>query len=193
MGSQYLTNPLVFVVSTAFSLYVLAFMLRFLLQWVHADFYNPFSQFLVRITQPLLRPLRRVVPGFGGIDVAALLVMLALQVLSVIVLAIIQLGGLPGPGFIVIKSVGDLVGLLLNVFLVAVIVQAILSWVAMGGGYHPIMSLLDSLTEPVLRPARQILPPIGGLDLSPLIVLVIIQVAKMLILPPIYHLAYTLG
>jgi len=89
MTPGYLTHPLAFLVDTLFSLYIMAVMLRFLLQWVRADFYNPLSQFLVRITQPLLHPLRRLVPGWGGFDFSAVLLMIILQMISLALLMMI--------------------------------------------------------------------------------------------------------
>ncbi len=187
MGSQYIANPIEFLVSTLFGLYILAVMLRFLLQMVRADFYNPISQFLVKITQPPLRPLRRILPGWGGVDLASIVLLILLQMLSLgLVNAIRGIPFLPGPLFFF--AIGELVRLLLNIYLFAIIIQAILSWVN-PGGYNPALGLLHSLTEPVLRPARRLLPPISGLDLSPIVVLIAIQLLKMLLLPPIYQLA----
>lgn len=187
LGSDYFSNPLIFLIKTLFGLYILAVLLRFLLQQSRADFYNPVSQFLVKITQPPLRPLRRVIPGLGGIDVAALVLLLILQLLEIAIVGLLQRGGLlPLPPMLVL-AIAELVELTLNVYLVAVIVQAILSWVQ--PGYNPATAILYSLTEPVLRPAQRILPPLGGLDLSPLVVIILIQLLKMLLMPPLYGLA----
>jgi YggT family protein len=189
MGADYLSNPLVFLLKTLLGLYILAVLLRFLLQQSHADFYNPVSQFLVRATQPALRPLRRVIPGVAGVDLAAIVLLLALQLLELAVVGMLQRGALmPLPPMLVI-AVAELVDLTLNVYLIAIIVQAILSWVQ--PGYNPATAILYSLTEPVLRPAQRFVPPIGGLDLSPLLVIVLIQLLKMLLLPPLYGLART--
>lgn len=187
MGSAYLANPLEFLVRTLFDLYILAVMLRFLLQWVRADFYNPICQFLVKATNPPLRPLRRIIPGWGGIDIASVILMLVLQVVALLLVALIR-GIEPSVGPVAVLAVVELVSLLLNVFLVTIIVQAILSWIN-PGHYHPITDLLYSLNEPLLRPARRILPPISGLDLSPLVVLILIQLTKMLVIPPLLGLA----
>lgn len=187
MGSGYLTNPLAFLIDTLFSLYILAVMLRFLLQWLRADFFNPIAQFLVRITQPVLKPLRRVIPGLWGIDFAALVLMILLQMLALGVLMLIY-GMAPQPVYLLLRTPAELVSLLLNIYLVAIIIQAILSWVSRGG-YNPAETLLYSLTEPVLRPFRQFIPLVGGIDLSPLAAIIFIQILKMLILPPLNHLA----
>jgi len=183
----YLLNPLEFVISTLFQLYITVVMVRFLLQWVRADFYNPLSQFVVKVTNPLLRPLRRIIPGWGGLDIAALLLMLVLQLLSLTLILLLRGHGVP-LGVLIPWSLAELVGLAFNVYIFAIIAQAILSWIN-PGHYNPVSSILYSLTEPLLRPARRLLPPISGIDLSPLLVLLALQVAKMLIVPPLMYLA----
>ncbi|HKK13970.1 MAG TPA: YggT family protein [Gammaproteobacteria bacterium] len=177
----YWANPLTFLVSTAFSLYILAVMLRMLLGAVRADFYNPVSQFLVKITSPLLRPLRRVLPPVGPVDTAAITLLLALQMTAVALQVWIRGGAFSWP-VLVVFSVGQLVALVFNIYIFAILIQAILSWVN-PGTYNPVTSLLYSLTEPVLGPIRRFLPPISGIDLSPLVALVGLQVVKMLVTP----------
>ncbi len=187
MGDSYLTTPVTFLVDTLIGLYILAVMLRFLLGTVRADFYNPVSQFLVRITNPVLLPLRRMLPSVGRLDSASLVLMLGLQMADLALIALLR-GASLSLLTIFILAVAELVGLLLNVFLFAIFIQVILSWIS-PGTYNPVASILYSLTEPVLRPCRRLLPPIGGMDLSPLIALLGIQVLKMLLLPPLHHLA----
>lgn len=183
MGNAYTSNAAVFLVQTILGLYILAVLLRFLLQLVRADFYNPLVQVLVKITNPPLIPLRRVIPGFGGIDVAGVVLLLGLQLLELVLVGLILDVSFSLPGLL-IMSIAELLVLVLNVFLVAIIIQVILSWVN-PGTYSPFTALLDHLTEPVLGPARRILPPIGGLDLSPILVLVGIQLLKMLLYAPL--------
>jgi YggT family protein len=187
VGGQYLTNPVEFLVGTLFGLYILAVMLRFLLQLNRADFYNPISQFLVKVTQPVLRPLRRVIPGLGGIDLAALLLMIALQLASLAIISSLR-GGPVQLAPLTFIAIAELLRLLLNVYLFAIIIQIIISWVN-PGSYNPALALIHSITEPVMRPARRLLPPMSGLDLSPIVVLIAIQLMKMLLLPPLYQLA----
>jgi len=187
MGDNYLTNPLEFLINTLFSLYIMAIMLRFLLATLHADFYNPVSQFLVRITNPPLLLLRRIVPSVGKIDTSALLLMLLLQMAALALIVVLR-GGSPGIGNLLLLSVAELFGLLLNIFLFSILIQVVLSWIN-PGTYNPVIALLYSITEPVLRPCRRLLPPVSGMDLSPLLALLGIQIAKMLLLPPLYQLA----
>lgn len=188
MGEGYLTNPAVFLVDVVFGLYILAVMLRFLLQLCRADFYNPLAQALVKITNPPLKPLRRFIPGLAGIDLASLLLMLVLQTLALFVVTLIT-GAQPGLLTLVVLALAELTNLLLNVFLFAILIQVILSWLN-PGAYNPALSMLYSLTEPVLRPARRFIPPIAGLDLSPMVVMVGLQLVKMLLIPPIERVAF---
>ena len=181
MGSDYLTNPLEFLISTLFSLYIVAVMLRFLLGLVRADFYNPVSQFLVRITNPLLIPLRRVIPGIGKFDSAALLLMIVLQLASVTLIMLLRGQGISS-AILITVTLAALVSLLIDIFMFAIIVEVVISWMN-PGSYNPVSSLLHSLTSPLLRPIRQFIPPIAGIDLSPLFAIIVLQVLRMLILP----------
>lgn len=181
MDGNYFTNPLEFLIGTLFSLYIVAVMLRFLLGAVRADFYNPVSQFLVRVTNPVLVPLRKVIPSIGKFDTAAVVLMLTLQILALFLITLVRGTGVSF-GTLIIVSLAELVALAINVFMVAIIVQVILSWIS-PGTYTPASALLNSLTAPILRPIQQLLPPISGIDLSPLFALIGLQVLKMLILP----------
>jgi YggT family protein len=181
MGDDYFTNPLEFLISTLFSLYIMAVMLRFLLGLVRADFYNPVSQFLVRITNPLLIPLRKVVPSIGKFDSAAMLLMIVLQLAAITLILLLRREGISS-AVLVIITLATLVSLLINVYMFAIIVEVIISWMN-PGSYNPVSSLLHSLTSPLLRPIRHLVPPIAGIDLSPLFAIIGLQVLKMLILP----------
>lgn len=179
--NNYLANPIEFVISTLFSLYILSVMLRFLLGVFRADFYNPVSQFLVKITNPLLMPLRKVIPVVGKIDTAAVVLMLALQVIMLLI--IFGLRGVTPPLLsLLLMAIGELIVLAINIFMVAIIVQVIVSWIN-PGSYNPVTGLLYSLTAPILKPIQRMLPPLGGIDLSPLFALIGLQVLRMLIQP----------
>ncbi len=195
MGSGYLMSPLMLVINTLFDLYVLLVLLRFLLQVLRADFYNPVSQFIVRMTSPPLKILRRIIPSVSGQDAASVVLCLSLiyakflllRALSIPVVSIggqaAQIGAVSYLGLL-IYSIADLVALVLTVFLVAIFLKAILSWFG-PGHYNPVIGLVDRLASPVLRPIQRVVPPMGGLDLSPLFAILLLMVVKLLVVPPI--------
>ncbi len=163
-------TAVVFLIQTLFGFYILAVMLRFLLQCVRADFYNPLVQFLVRITNPPLLPLRRIVPGYRGLDLAAVVLAFVLQFIEVTLLNTLSIQPV-GVGGLLILVILELLKLLINIYLWGVIIQAVLSWFN-PDPYHPAARVLAQLTKPVLEPARRIIPPISGVDLSPMLVVV---------------------
>lgn len=191
MDNQYFAASAVFLIQTVFGLYVLAVMLRLLLQWLRADFYNPVSQFIVKITNPPLRPLRRIIPGLGGIDLASVLLLIALQMVELFLINM-AMGHAIGAGNLFVDAVADLLGLLINIFIGAILIQVILSWLA-PGNYNPLIGLVHKIAEPLLAPARRIIPPISGIDLSPLAALVVLQLLKFLIVAPLTSLGSHLG
>lgn len=191
MGGNYAEHAGVFLIQTLFGLYILAIMLRFLLQWVRADFYNPVSQFLVKVTNPPLRPLRRFIPGFWGIDLAAVVLMLLLQMLELFLVGVV-VGQSFRPLGVLVMSAGELLSLAIYVFMVAIIIQIVLSWIQ-PGAYNPVIGLINRLSEPLLAPARRLIPPISGLDLSPLAVLILLQLSLILLVSPIRDLGRMLA
>ena len=172
-------TALAFLVQTVFGFYILAVILRFLLQWVRADFYNPLVQFLVRITNPLLAPLRRIIPSYRGLDLAAVVLAFALQAVEMLLITLL-LSQPIGAGGLLLLTVLELLKLLINIYLWGVIIQVALSWFN-PDPYHPAARVLAQLTEPVLRPARRIIPSISGVDLSPMLVVVALIFISLLL------------
>ena len=179
-----LSNAGVFLVSTLFGLYILAIMLRLILQIVRADFYNPVSRFIVKITNPVLKPLRRFVPGFAGLDMASVIIMLALQMLEIFIITLLR--NFPAPDImgLVLYAFVEIITLGFYVFLISIFILALLSWIN-PGTYNPINNLLHQITEPVLRPARRLLPPMSGMDLSPMLAMVGLWLIKLILLDPL--------
>lgn len=175
-----LSEVAIYLTQTVLSLYMIAMMLRFLMQWARADFYNPISQFLVKITNPLVIPLRRVIPGFGGIDLATLLLTLLLQIAAIVIVMVLNGYALPGPFLIVVWAALGVLGLLVNLYFFAILAMVILSWLAPGNS-NPAIFLLHQITEPVLKPFRQLLPAMGGFDFSAILVFVLINVIKIVL------------
>lgn len=172
-------NAFSYLVGTLIDLYIAAVMLRLLLQWVRADFYNPVCQFLVKITSPVLVPLRRVIPSIGRLDTASVVLMLVLEFLSVWVVS--RIGASPASlEQIAVFSVFKLLATLLWTYFFLIIAMVILSWFG-GRVRHPIIPLIYQLTEPVLRPFRKVIPAIAGIDLSPLFALIAIRFLLLLL------------
>jgi YggT family protein len=173
-----LNEILGYLVQTFLSLYLVAMLLRFLLQLVRADFYNPISQFLVKVTNPLVIPLRRIIPGLGGLDLASLLLAVLLQLAGIVLLLLINGIGLPGVFTLLVWSLLGVLGLLVNIYFFALLGMIILSWVA-AGSRHPAIYLLYQITEPVMAPFRRLLPAMGGIDFSPILVFILINVVQI--------------
>ncbi len=174
-----LQNVGLFLVESLFSLYIGAVLLRFLLAWVRANFYNPLSQFLVKVTNPVLVPLRRMIPAMGKIDTAAIVLALGLTVLKIFLLVAIA-GVSAGFFTILLSAISDLLRATVWIYIFALIVQAIMSWTGSAYG-NPLADLLASLTDPLLRPIQRVLPNLGMVDLSPLVALLGLNVVLILL------------
>ncbi|MFW2438506.1 MAG: YggT family protein [Arenicellales bacterium] len=183
MTGQYFANGAAFVIQTIFGLYILAVLLRFLFQLLRAHFANPVSQFIVTLTNPALRPLRRIIPGYQGIDFSALVLMLALQILELLIISLLY-GTTPSIAGLLILAIGKLLEMTVYVFMFAIFARIIISWVN-PHLRNPMTSLLNSLTDFMMRPARQFIPPIGMLDLSPMVIFLILGLLLRLIVQPI--------
>lgn len=195
--SGYGTNALHFLIKVILDLYATVIVLRFLMQAVRADYYNPVSQFVVRVTNPVLVPLRRGIPSIAGYDTASLAFAIAVLFIKLLLINAIT-RGLPIPWTnelllnagalpLLALAVIETIALIINIFFFAIILHVVLSWIS-PGGHNPIASLLYSLTQPVLKPIQRYVPPIGGLDLSPLVAIIGLQLLKMLLLPPLANL-----
>ena len=187
----YYSASAVFLIQTVFGLYILAVLLRLMLQFLRADFYNQVSQFLVKITNPPLKPLRRIIPGWGGIDLASVVLLIVLQ-MAELFLVNVAVGHAVGVGGLFVLAIAELLGLVINVFTGAIILEVILSWMA-PGSYSPIIGLVYRIADPVLAPSRRIIPPISGIDLSPLLSLVVLQLMKLLVVAPLSDFGQRLG
>jgi len=172
-------NAFTYLVGTLLDLYITAILLRLLLQWVRADFYNPVCQFLVKITNPVIVPLRRIIPSIGKMDTASVVLILVLEFFSVWIASRISSSPLAAEQ-IVLFSLMKLAATVLMTYFFLIIASVILSWVS-ARMQHPVVPLVYKLTEPVLAPFRKIIPPIAGIDLSPLFALITIRFLLLLI------------
>ncbi|MDT3318350.1 YggT family protein [Shewanella sp. SP1S2-4] len=171
-------NAFTFLITTLFDLYLMVVILRIWLQLARADFYNPFSQFIVKATHPLIAPMRRILPSLGRFDTASFVLALLVVMVKVLLISLIAGGGIDIMLFLMfaVVSVIKKAGVLLFWML---LIRAILSW--FNQGYNPIVMIMGQLTEPVLAPIRRIIPPIGGLDLSVMLVIIGMNFLNMLL------------
>jgi YggT family protein len=180
------SNAVFFLVTTLIELYLFIIALRIILQWVRADFYNPISQLIWHLTQPILGPLQKILPRWRTLDVAGVLLLFVVGVIYIQVVAALlgyRIDGIGTLYFTVLK----LITLMLNLYTFALFVQAILSWVGPGVN-NPAGSILWSMNEPLMRPVRRVIPPISGLDLTPLLLILVLQFINLLIpLPGIFR------
>ncbi len=169
-----------FLVRNLMNLFLMIVLLRTMMQIARVDFYNPISQAIVKISNPLLMPLRRVIPGFGGLDLAGIVLAFLVQLIAITLL--LKMGGysLQNPANMVAWAGLGIISLLLNIYLFSVLASIIVSWVAPQSS-HPAILLLHQFTEPVLAPFRKLLPALGGLDLSPIFLFLTINVCQILL------------
>ena len=173
------TGALVYLVSTLTDLYITAIMLRLLLQWVRADFYNPLSQFLVKVTNPVIVPARRLIPSIGKLDTASVVIMLLLELAQLAIIS--QLAPTEfGVQYLLLFAFRKLLFTLLMTYFVLIIARVIVSWIA-SQSRHPLIPLIYQLTEPVLKPFSKLVPPLGGFDLSPLFALIALRFLLLLL------------
>ena len=167
-----------YLIQTATGIYLLIMLLRFILQLVLADFYNPISQFLVRATNPLVLPLRRLLPARGRFDPASLILAILIQWLGIIALLWMSGVALPAISLMLAWSVVGVLGLLVKIYFFALLGMIILSWIAPGAS-NPAVYLMYQITEPVMAPFRSVLPAMGGLDFSPFLVFILINIVQI--------------
>ena len=171
-------NAMNFLVNTFFDIYIMIVLLRVWLQASRADFYNPFSQFIVKATQPIVAPLRRVIPSIGSIDLATITFAYVLCTLKFVLMQLIAAGGITFSPFFLIIGALALIKAAGGLLFWVLLVRAILSWVSQGRS--PVEYVMHQLTEPLLAPIRKILPDMGGFDLSVLVLFIVLQFANFL-------------
>lgn len=193
-------GPVAFVIQFILSAVAVLFLIRFILQATRADFYNPISQGIVRYTDPILKPLRIVIPSYRNLDFAAFVATWIVSIVTIIV-AVIMTGSYSNATVVeLIRSLGLEVGaivggvyrtldLFLSFYWIAIFLSIIVSFVA-PATYNPVISLLNQVCEPVLAPARRVLPALGGLDLSPLIVFLVLALLQRFFLPGLFRLLF---
>jgi YggT family protein len=160
-----MTEALIYLVDSLLTIYLYILVLRFVMQLTRSDFRNQIANFVVVVTNPLIMPLRRILGAVGKIDIASVVVIILVAAFNIAIVRVIAGLGVPPPLAFGIVLLYTLITTFLQFFLGAIVIFAILSWVV-PAGYNPAMALLGTIVEPVLRPFRRIIPPIGGFDLS---------------------------
>lgn len=181
-----------FIARWLFAFVVGAFLLRLLFQLVRTEFRNPLVQALVRLTNPLILPLRRVLPPVGRIDTASVVALLLVQLLATTVLTMLAGFGVPGPAALLLGATLELADTTLSLYVFLLIGYVLLSWVA-PDGYNPAARVLGDLVAPLLRPLRRALPTLAGLDLSPAVAILLLSVLRMILNDRIAPLLFRLG
>ncbi|MEO8489674.1 YggT family protein [Pseudomonas sp.] len=182
-----INDAAIFIIQTLGSLYLLIVLMRFILQLVRANFYNPLCQFVVRATQPLLKPLRRVVPSMFGLDMSSLVLALLLQILLFVVILLLK-GYVANTVLLLPWGLIGIFSLFLKIIFWSMIISVILSWVA-PGSRSPGAELVAQITEPVLAPFRRLIPNLGGLDISPIFAFIAIQLLQSWLIPRLAYFA----
>lgn len=179
-----------FLINTLLDLYLFVLAIRIILLWTRASFFNPFSQFIIKLTNPIITPLRRFIPNLAGIELASVLLIILLEVLKFFLLAMLAIGPPKLAGLLLLAS-ADTLKVILNTFFYAILAQAILSWVQ--ATHSPIGETLAHLTRPVLRPFQRLIPPIGGFDISPIPAMLCLQLLIIVLVNPLLALGTTLS
>jgi YggT family protein len=187
MGGNYFAQAGTYLIEIVFGLYILALLLRYLLARVRADFYNPISQMLVKVTNPTVKPLRRIIPGYLGIDWPSIILLFFFQGLKLVLISLITYGAIAAPAGLFVLTLANLLQTVIYVHLFIIIIQVVISWVN-PGAYNPITVIMHQLSEPILKPARRLIPPAGGFDWSALVVLIAMQLMIILLVSPLMDL-----
>ncbi|MEJ2116038.1 MAG: YggT family protein, partial [Gammaproteobacteria bacterium] len=174
-----INNVLDFLIHVLLTLYIYAVIIRILLGLTRADFYNPFSQFILTITNPVLLPLRKLLPSIGGIDTSAVVLIVVLKFVELVARSFFM-GKQVLLSSLIIPAIFGVLHQLINILIFAIIILVIISWIAphMHGQSNPITPILRSITEPLVRPARKLIPPVGIFDLSTFVVLLALYCIK---------------
>lgn len=179
---QTLAQIAIYVINSLGTLYITLVLLRFLLQLVRADYYNPISKSIAKLTSPLLIPLRKIIPELFGIDLAALILAIVLEALLIQIIGFIGGLGFINPFTLLLWAIVALLGVAISLYFIAVIVVFIASWIAPYSN-NPALSLLRQLVDPLIAPFRKIVPPIGGLDLSSMLFFIVLQIVRVFLFP----------
>ena len=166
----------IFLIETLFSLYLIVIILRFILQWMRASFYDAPSQFILALTNPVIMPLNRLIPRWRNIELSSVVLIFVLAVLEATLINLLAIGEIKSIIGLLFQAIFSVVFLVLEFYFFSILIEAIASWLVPPGNYNPITNFLHRINDPLLNPVRKLIPTISGFDLSPLIVLLILQI-----------------
>ena len=178
------SEGMLFLVNTLFDIYLFILIVRVILGYVRSDYFNPITQFVVRMTDFIVKPLRRIIPNFHGVELSSVLLIILLELIKFLLISALTFG-LPNIGGLIILAFGDMLAMFIRVFIYAIILQAIISWVQ---PQSPINYTLYQFTSPIMRPFQRLIPPIGGFDISPIPAIIVLQLLIIILVNPIMEL-----
>jgi len=187
-----LQNAGTFLIHSLFDIYLLILLLRLLLQYLRIDYYNPLTQFIVRTTGPVVIPLRRFIPPYKSLDTATVVAILGFTFIKLILISLIGARQFPALMGLFVWSIGDLTRAFIKLFFYALLIQVVLSWMA-PHARSPLTVVLERLTTPLLYPIRQRAPRLGGIDISPFLLLIFLQLLIILISDPLTQMGFRLA
>ena len=173
------------IISSVIELYTMLVLLRLMMQLARADFYNPISQFIVKATDPLLKPLRRFIPGLWGVDMPSIVLALLVQIVGLVLMMLLKGTVTVDPVLFLLLGLFGVINIGLKIAFFAIIIVIVVSWIA-PQSYNPAVSLLRQISDPLMAPFRKIIPPMGGLDFAPMLAMFVIHVLRSIILPNIF-------
>jgi len=176
--SESFTNAGLFLVNTLFDLYLFILCIRLLLAWVRADYFNPLTHFIIKLTDPVIIPLRRIVANRGNLEISTLFLILLLEIIKFLLVSLL-FERMPDLTTLLLLAITGILKLILSTFFYAILFQAILSWIQ--PGYSPIKQILAQLSSPILRPLQRLIPPVAGFDITAIPALIILQLLMLLI------------
>jgi len=186
------SNAGIFLIQSIFDLYIFILLLRVVLQWVNTDSHNPLFILVARLTNPPLRLICRMIPSLHGIDFAAIILLLGLEMLKIAFLVWLQVNTTPHFIGLIVLAFAELLNQLINIFFYAVIALTILSWIS-PLAHGPLVEILVRVSEPLIKPIRGILPSISGIDFSPLILIVGLKLLTILLVQPLAQIGASLA
>ncbi|MFZ0219457.1 MAG: YggT family protein [Candidatus Aquirickettsiella sp.] len=185
-------NAGIFLIQSIFDLYIFILLLRIVLQWVNTDSHNPLFVLIAKLTNPLLRPICRIIPSLHGIDIAAIILLLGLEMIKIALLVWLQISTTPHLIGLLVLGFSELLNQLINIFFYAVIALTILSWIS-PLSHGPFVEIVVRVSEPLIKPIRGFIPNVSGLDFSPLILIIGLKLLSILLIAPLAQIGANLA